>query len=387
MFKKSFTLFVLAASLMLLVACGGAEEENAPIKIGAIHDLSGPTSDIGTPYANGIRDYVKFLNENGGVAGREIDLLSQDYAYAVDQAESLYSQFVNEGAVAFQGWGTGDTEALKARIASDEIPFMSASLSETLSHPDEAPYNFLVGTTYSDQFIILMKYLKEQGIDKVAIMHHDSPFGTSPIADGEDWAAANGVEVIALPMPGGATDFTAELTQVQESGAGAIVIQNVPSPASTLAKDIERLGMDIQLACLNYCSNELFVELSGSASEGSIAANPFAFPGSGNALETEIRGYTDANDKNLDELGVGYVQGWATMKAMADAIEDVIEAGDEVTGPNIHAALESFSNHDLGGVSDPLNFSSTNHKGNDALVLYQVVDGVHVAISDFISAQ
>ena len=29
------------------------------IKVGAIFDLSGPTSDTGTPYSEGIRDYVE----------------------------------------------------------------------------------------------------------------------------------------------------------------------------------------------------------------------------------------------------------------------------------------------------------------------------------------
>ncbi|MCB0034238.1 MAG: ABC transporter substrate-binding protein, partial [Anaerolineales bacterium] len=219
---KRIVRFLLALSLLAIVACGGGEDESV-IKVGAIHDLTGATSDAGTPYADGIRDYVKFVNENGGIDGRQVELHSQDYAYAVDQAEQLYSQYVNEGVVAFQGWGTGDTEALKGKIAADEIPFMSASYSAPLGNPEEAPYNFLVGTSYSDQFIIALQYLKEQGIDTVAIMHHDSPFGTSPVADGTAWAEANGMSVIALPMPGGATDFTAELTQVQDAGAGAIV--------------------------------------------------------------------------------------------------------------------------------------------------------------------
>ena len=50
--------FIAALSLLLLAACGGGEpidEATAPITIGAIFDLTGPTSDVGTMYAEAIR--------------------------------------------------------------------------------------------------------------------------------------------------------------------------------------------------------------------------------------------------------------------------------------------------------------------------------------------
>jgi len=383
--KRMAWLMVLLLTTVLLAGCGGGGGE--AIKIGAIHDLTGATSDVGTPYANGLRDYVEFVNENDGIDGRQIELMSADYAYTVDQAEQLYSQYTGEGVVAFQGWGTGDTEALRAKIAADEIPFMSASYSAALADPAEAPYNFLIGTTYSDQFIIALQYAHDNGASNVAIFHHDSAFGLSPVEDGRAWAEANGMSVVAIPMPGGATDFTAQLTQAQDAGAEYIVIQNVSSPSATLVKDIDRLGMDVQVVCLNWCSDELFIDLAGEAAEGVIAASPFAFPGSGaDLIENEIRPWTEENDVNLEEEGVHYVQGWTTMRAMVDAIRRVVEDGEEVTGPNIKAALESFSGYSTGGVTTPITFTANDHAGSKALQLYQVQNGEWERISDYITA-
>ncbi len=388
--RKVFLVLVMLAAILALAACGGGGEETAeagPIKIGAVHDLTGATADVGTPYADGIRDYVKFINENGGIGGRQIELMSQDYAYKVDQAEQLYSQYTSQGVVAFQGWGTGDTEALRGSVAEDQIPFMSASYSAALTSPEEAPYNFLVGTSYSDQFIIALQHAKADGATTVALLHHDSPFGLSPLEDGKAWAEANGMTVIGIPMPAGAADFTAELTQVQDAGAEYIVIQNVSSPSATLTKDVARLGMDVQIVCLNWCSDELFVRLAGDAAEGVIAASPFAFPSSdADLIKNEIRPYTEKIGKNLDELGVHYVQGWTTMRAMVDAIAKVIADGKEVTGPNIRAALETYSNYSTGGVTAPLTYTGTDHGGNKALQLYQVQGGVHQPLTDYISA-
>jgi branched-chain amino acid transport system substrate-binding protein len=168
--RKFVVILVLGLVFVLtLSACG--EEEGDPIKVGAIFDLTGPTSDVGTPYSEGLTDFVNWYNDAGGVDGQELDLVSADYAYAVDQAEQLYSQYVGEGVVAFMGWGTGDTEALRSRIAADEIPFMSASYSDVLGDPAEAPYNFLIGTGYGAQAVAAVQWAIDEGADSVAIFH------------------------------------------------------------------------------------------------------------------------------------------------------------------------------------------------------------------------
>ena len=113
-------------------------------------------------YSEAIRDYYARLNDLGGIAGRPVELLWNDYGYDVAKAEQLYSEYVQAGSVMFMGWGTGDTEALRGRIAADRIPFVSASFSHVLGDPSEAPFNFLVGTTYSDQLFILLDYLIEE---------------------------------------------------------------------------------------------------------------------------------------------------------------------------------------------------------------------------------
>ncbi len=385
--KKSLLFLMLAlAAILALAACGGDNGGGDSIKVGAIFDLTGPTADVGTPYADGIRAYIKWANENGGIEGRQIDLVSADYAYKVDQAEQLYSQYTaQDNVVVFQGWGTGDTEALRGRIADDAVPFMSASYSAALKDPGEAPYNFMIGTTYSDQCIIAVQWAMEQtgGTPTVALLHHDSPFGLSPYEDCQAFGASKGVTVIEIPMPGGATDFTAELTQVQDAGADFIVIQNVSSPAATLVKDVARLGLDTQVVCLNWCTDELFISLAGDAAEGVVGASPFAFPSGDAAGLKEI---SDFAAKNEDDFGVHYIQGWTTMSVMAEGIRQVIVNGDEVTGPNIRAALEGLSNFDTGGITIPLTFSGSDHAGNKALRLSQVEGGQWVEFTDYIEA-
>lgn len=395
MTRKLFAILILIS--LVMTACGGAggEGEQTPIKVGAIHDLTGPTSDVGTPYADGLKAYVEWKNASGGIDGHPIELISADYGYAVDQAEQLYTQYVQEGVVAFMGWGTGDTEALRTRIATDKIPFMSASYSANLLDMSVAPYNFLIGTSYSDQAIIALRWALDDwaasgndGAPSVAFVHHDSPFGNSPVPDAEAFAQANGMDFVAIPMPGGVTDYVAELAQIQQFGANYIIIHTVSSPAAVFAKDIASQGMgdDFKIINLNWAADEIFIELAGDAAEGVVGAIPFTPPSS------PVDGHKDPDDwlkekgSSLSEEGLHYSQGWWTMAVMAEGIERVLSEGNEVTGENIRTALESIQDYDTGGVTAPISFSADSHRGNSALRLFEVQDGQWVQLSDYISA-
>ena len=376
--------FIAVLSLLLLAACGGGDpvdEATAPITIGAIFDLTGQTSDVGTMYAEAIRDYYDRLNGLGGIDGRPVELLWNDYGYDVAKAEQLYSEFVQAGSVMFMGWGTGDTEALRGRIAEDQIPFVSASFSHVLGDPDEAPFNFLVGTTYSDQLFILLDYLLEQaeatGDEKpnVALMHHASPFGLSPWRQGgEEYAKQLGIEMAPHEMARGNTDFSATLTRISESGANWVVFQNTSNPASLAIKNARDLGLDLRFACLNYCSNEVLVELAGEAADGVLGSIIYAPPGEGIDGLNDAAEYLASKGGSIDEEGLLYGQGWTVAGFVTEAIERAAATG-EITGEAIRAAFETFDGLESGGVTAPVTFTATDHRGVKGMRIFEVRDG------------
>jgi len=386
-----FVLVVLAS--LILSACGGGSS-SAPIKVGAIFDLTGATADVSTPYSEGVKDYVAWVNANGGVEGRPLELTSADYAYKVDQAEQLYTQYVSEGIVAFMGWGTGDTEALRTKVAADKIPFMSASYAASLLNLTDAPYNFLVGTSYSDQGIIAARWAFEDwaakgnaGAPNIALIHHDSPFGTAPVADTQAYVEAQGGKFTDLAMPKGATDYVAEIAQMTTFGANYVIIQNVSSPAAVLLKDAKGQGFGAQFICLNWCADENLIKLAGDASEGVVGTLPFAPPSSPEKGHEDAAAYLKSKGATLEEKGLHYTQGWWTMAVMTEGIRNAVKAGGEVNGETIRAGLEKISNFSTGGVTAPIGFTAQSHRGNNALKLYSVEGGTWKVASDYISAE
>jgi len=386
----------MAATALLAAACGngngdaGAEgegESDDPIVIGGIFDLSGATADVGTPYSVGVRDYVDWRNTTeDGVGGREIDLEWQDYSYEVPNAEQLYTQFIANGAVGIQGWGTADTEALSASVTADEVPFMSASWAETLVDPAESPYNFVVGPTYSDQMRVALNWIAEDagGPTEVAVFHNDSPFGTSANADGEAHIEERGLDInfVTYAMPGGATDYVGEISRAESQDAEYIVVQNVASPAAQLVRDLVDQGSDIQVVCLNWCAAELLIELAGDAAEGVVGVHPILGPASDAAGLEPIREYLEGEGRDFDEdVDTFYVQGWYTMHAMAEGLEELVNSGDEVTGANLASTLQSMGPIET-GIGEPMEFTSDSHRGMSASNLLRVEDGQFVPFEE-----
>ena len=58
------------------------------IIIGTISPLTGPIAMVGIPIADAVKDYFSFINEQGGIYGRKIEVISEDDKYEPPQAQS-----------------------------------------------------------------------------------------------------------------------------------------------------------------------------------------------------------------------------------------------------------------------------------------------------------
>ena len=172
---------------------------------------------------------------------------------------------------------------------------------------------------------------------------------------------------------------------MQNFGAEYIIIQNVSSPAALAIRNAKDLGMDAQFVCLNWCADESLVELAGDATEGVVGTLPFTPPSVDVPGDDDVRKYAESKGQSLDEIGLHYTQGWWTMAVMAEGIERAAKKGD-VTGESIKAALETIKDFDTGGVTSPITYTSTDHRGSKALKLFQVKNGGWEQISDYIES-
>ncbi len=71
---RQFFMMVMGAMLALGLGLNPAQAADN-IKIGLLSDLSGATSSVGAPYADGIKAAAAYINANGGIAGQQSALL------------------------------------------------------------------------------------------------------------------------------------------------------------------------------------------------------------------------------------------------------------------------------------------------------------------------
>lgn len=386
---RTHLVLVLIALIGMVFFSGCNKKPVHEIKAGALFDLSGATYEISVPYADGIRRYVDYINEKGGINGRKVKLIDMDYGYLVPRAKVAYEKLINEKVHVIFGWGTGDTEYLRPRIAEDRIPFMSASYSSKLGIIGEAPYNFLIGVTYSDQMKIVLKYILDQWKDpsrkpRVAFIYSDTEFGKSPIPEGRAYAASLGIEVVTEEIVSlDAREAKEQLLRIKQKKADFAILQETTWAASVILKDAKKMKIDTRFAGLNWCADEKLIALAGEASEGFIGAIPFEFtdptiPGVARIMEYNRR-------KGIDIEGyiLRNIQGWATAEVM---LEGVRLAGDDLSGAGIKRALESMRNYSTGGITAPVTFTASDHRGCKKLKLGEVKNGRWQIMTGYLSA-
>jgi len=378
---KRFLLVVFA--VFLLSGVGFAQQT---IKIGGIFDLTGATGDVGAPYAVAARDYINYVNKQGGVNGKKIELIDTDYAYKIPQAVSAYKDQVSKGVIAILGWGTGDTEAMAPMIATDKIPYISASYSEHLVF-DKTPYNFIGATTYSDQARLALQWIKDNWKDKgrkprVALIYNDTGFGRSPIQDAEDFAKKIGVEIVDKEIVAlQALDATTQLLNMQKKSPDFAINQHTLMATSTILKDAKKLGLQNKFIGLNWAFSEKLIEMAGDASNGYMAPMPFAF-----WTETKVKGVQFMHKVRKEVAGkedaqpVNYTQGFIGAYLLVEALK---KAGNNLTGENIKKVLES-NTFDMMGLSADIAYKPTLRKPNVSAKMYAIKGGKIEPITGFL---
>ncbi|RPJ07568.1 MAG: branched-chain amino acid ABC transporter substrate-binding protein, partial [Deltaproteobacteria bacterium] len=69
--------FVSVIALILTMGLGAANAAEE-VKVGALNDMTGATSDVGKDYALGIAEAIHYINETGGINGKQIKLTQFD---------------------------------------------------------------------------------------------------------------------------------------------------------------------------------------------------------------------------------------------------------------------------------------------------------------------
>jgi branched-chain amino acid transport system substrate-binding protein len=238
-FKFHSAIFFLSiCSAVAVVSPALAQKNNAPgvtateIKIGQTMPYSGPASAWGAVGRAEIA-YFKMINEEGGINGRKITLISLDDAFSppktVEQTRRLIEK---EGvSIIFGSLGPGNL-AVREYLNDQHIPqiFVLAP-TETYNDPQHFPWTMGLQPTYYLDGKVHARYILAHKPDaKVAILHENEQIAREAAKGFEDGLGDNAGKLIVKKLTYEISDPTIDSQMVTLKGSGADTFYNVSSP-------------------------------------------------------------------------------------------------------------------------------------------------------------
>jgi len=383
--SKLFVLFLALCTLAGFSQFAGAAE----IKIGALNDTTGATSDVGKDYALGISEVIHYINDQGGVNGKPIKLYQFDYGYRIPEALTKYKLFQRLKVAAVLGWGTGDTEALSPTITKDKMPYVSASYSAHLTNPAKTPYNLFAATDYSSN----ARAAITAWFDKKWPKHPDfgkrkprfqcsymfaSGYASAPIKAVKDQATLLGFDVGADQDTSlTAIDTKSQVLAMKEFKADLVWHGNTTMSTAATIRDAYALGLGADHIVNNWGFDENLPKLGGRAVEGVMGATVCAFFGENVPVMDQVVAYAKKYNPGipLEKRLVRTVQAWANALLLWEALKRADKAGALPGEGILKKGFEPLRGLDIGLRVPPLTYTSTDHRVAGKVPIYEIKDG------------
>ncbi|MGI8384283.1 ABC transporter substrate-binding protein [Robertmurraya sp. P23] len=269
---KKFCKSICSFSLMLILvialsACNtetsssndkkDGDGEKEVIKIGAIFAETGPASTLGKTQANYVKLIQKQLDEAGSINGKKIEIIMQDYETDDTKAVIATDKLISEGVVAVVGATQASTSmAILPKISSAGIPLMTVAPVNP-----EAKDIFQMAPSNLTNASLIIKFLKENNISKVAWINARDGFGVEGLPSFEKVAKENDIKIVAHEeFDATATDMTVQLTNIRKENPEAVIVWSRTPGAGIVARNFKALGFDIPMIQSSASANKGFLD-------------------------------------------------------------------------------------------------------------------------------
>ncbi|MEB3101719.1 ABC transporter substrate-binding protein [Ferviditalea candida] len=350
----------------------------APIKIGGLFAASGGASSLGKPEMDTVKMMVEQANANGGIGGRQLELVAYDTKGDQNEAVLDMKKLIENDKVAAVIGGTtsGECMALIPIAEKAKVPFIALGASKAINIPAK-PYVFK--TPQGDDIVAprVVKYLKDHNLTKVAWLNVDNSFGSSGKEEYDKAAKAAGIEtVISESFEATVNDAKPMLTRVKNANPQAIVVWGTTQESAVVTKNIRELKIDVPILESHGIANAQFIELAGKAAEGVI------FPAGRLLVADKL-----PDDNKQKKILVDYAKNfqakfnypastfgghaWDAFEILTNAIKT---AGDDPQ--KIRDTLEN-NTKDIVGTGGIFNYTKDDHNGlnADALAMIKIEMG------------
>ena len=215
------------AIAMCFCATATLASAESSIRIGWLSSLTGPLSSAAIAENQGVQFAVEEINRNGGVLGRQLELITRDTASDPTKAVNFAKQLIFADKVHFVigPVNSGESLATVPIVARAGIPNLVIGTVDELTDPKRFPRAFRVINT-NRQWIepandYALNVLKKK---KIALIGDTSGYGTSSAKTAEELLQAAGITpVYSVLIDPNKADLADEMNKARAAGADVVM--------------------------------------------------------------------------------------------------------------------------------------------------------------------
>lgn len=366
---------LLMIIILSLVACSNNVDfhvvDEDIIKIGWIGQLTGNLANNGRTDVNTLKMLAEELNEEGGVLGKKVEIITQDSGVDKETILNATKLLLLKGDVKVViGAGTSINALGVIQILEEEkIPMILTSASEdSLTHGEDGeakPYTFRISFIDSDAGSMLGRFVVEMlGIKTVSIIVDESQKDSSLVEGFITGFKMNGGKILTENFfKEGDHDFMDILIEIRDADPDGIFSIGEISEISYLSNQARSFGIDAPFIGDKSLHNSSLFLLAENALEGSY-----------------ILDHVNTEKPEAIELKERYKKRWneepeTDIYLISDAFDTLIEAIKIAGSAEREDIKKSISLVDIDGISGRIKISERTHNPfSKKGVIYKIED-------------
>lgn len=355
---RRFLALVLALSAAGVAAEHGVTDRE--IIVGQFAAMSGPAAQLGQRLQAGIQAYFKAVNEQGGVHGRTLRLLTRDDGYEPDKAVAAVTGLIEQDQVFALVGSVGTPTGLAAMpvFTAAKVPMVGMFTgAQGLREPFNR-YVFHVRASYFDETERIVQHLTTLGLKRIAVFYQNDAYGkaglegvTRALTRRQMKPASTGTVERNSP------DVNAALNAILPAQPEAVVQIGAYKACAEFIKQARAKGYGGQFFNVSFVGSKALADELGAAGMGVVVSQvvPFPYTPSSPVVREYQQRMKEAGDQELD---FSSMEGFLIGKVF---VEGARRAGKNLTRESLIAALESMKEVNLGGFE--ISYSAKDHSG------------------------
>lgn len=357
-----------------LALAGGRGVTDSEVKLGIVLVKTGPVAALGIPQGHGMLDYMKYINEKGGINGRQIKVIWEDDGFQAPKSVAAVKKLITRDKVLsiMTTGGTNQTIANTRNIKRYKISNIPNGLSLEFFEPLN-PYIFAMGAVYKWQYQVIMDYIKydmKMKDPRIGVVYTRKEYGKRGLEAVKERAAIYNIPVVAeLVLPTGSPDASSQVLALQKAKANIVITCDVLPSVIPFLKTAEKYNYWPKVFGFNWATDDLLIKACGPAAKNYIGSG---FVGAWSSDDPGIKLVRDIAKKynRKPKLTSLYAGGVGISMLFAEAIK---RAGKDLTPESLKAALESLRDYKTGGggIFPPVTWTAKSHAPSKKVKLFK----------------